>query len=56
MTYVIGRSHKLVKQNRTLLDNITYISLEPSTPSYSYDKLNENTYITSKKSLNVDFF
>ena len=33
------------------LENTTYPYLEPSTPSYSYDKFNENTDITSKKAL-----
>ena len=54
MTYGIGRAHKLEKQNRKLLYNTTDISSEPSTPSCHYDKLNENTDITSKKALNSE--
>ena len=38
------KNHK----NRERLDNTTVPSSAPSTPSYSYDKLNENTGITSK--------
>ena len=34
---------------RKKIDNTTDTSLAPSTPSYSYNKLNENTDITSKK-------
>ena len=33
------------------LENNTYPYLAPSTPSYSYDKFNENTGTTSKKSI-----
>ena len=51
MAYGIGRAHKLRKQNREQLDNTTDTS---SAPSYSYDKLNENTDITSKKILNAE--
>ena len=47
MAYRIDRAQKLGKQNRNRLDNVTDTSSEPSTPSYSYDKLNENTDITS---------
>ena len=46
MAYVVGRAHKPRKQNRKRLDNTTDPSSAPSTPSYSYDKLNENTDIT----------
>ena len=49
MAYGIGRDHKLGKNNINQLDNTTYPSSAPSTPSYSYEKLNENTDITSKK-------
>ena len=49
MAYGIGRAYKLGKQNRKRLDNATDPSSEPSTPSYSYNKFNENTDITSKK-------
>ena len=31
------------------LENTTDTSSEPSTPSYGYDKLNENTDIASKQ-------
>ena len=48
MAYGIGWAQQL-KKNRKRLDNTTDISPEPSTPSYSYDKLNENTDITSLK-------
>ena len=41
-------------ENRKWLDNTTNNSSAPSTPSYSYGWLNENTYITSKKSLTVE--
>ena len=50
MAYGIGRGHRIGKQNRKQLDNINDPSLESSTSSYSYDKLNENTDITTKKS------
>ena len=53
MAYGIGPAHKLGK-NRKRLDNTTDTSSEPSTPSYSYNKLNENTYITSKKALTTE--
>ena len=43
MTYGIGRACKLRKQNRKRLHNTTDPYSEPSTPSYSYDRLNENT-------------
>ena len=51
MAYGIDQDHKLGKQNRNWLDNTTDTSSAPSTPSYSYDKLKENTDITSKKAL-----
>ena len=51
MAYEIGRVQKLIKQNRKRIYNTTDPFSEPSTPSYSYDKLNENTDITSNKSL-----
>ena len=54
MAYVIGRAHKLVKQNIKLLYNTTDTSSEYSTPSYSYYKFNENTDITSKRSLTTE--
>ena len=49
MAYEIGRAHKLGKQNRKRFDNTTDPPSAPSTLLYSYDKLNENTDITSKK-------
>ena len=49
MAYEIGRFHKIGKLNRKILDNTTEPSSAPSTHSYSYYKLNENTDITSKK-------
>ena len=54
MAYGIVRAHKLCKQDRNWLDNTTYTSSAPSTPSHSYEKLNENTDITSKKSLTAE--
>ena len=54
MYYGIGRDHKLGKKNRKQLDNTTDPSSEPPTPSFSDSKLNENTHITSKKSLNSE--
>ena len=48
MAYGIGQAQKTGKQNRKKLDNTTDTSSAPSTPSYSYDKLNGNTDITSK--------
>ena len=53
MAYGILRSHKLNK-NRNRLDNTTDTYSEPSTASYSYNKLNENTDITSKKASNSE--
>ena len=52
--YVIGRYQKHGKQKRKLLENTTDHSSAPSTPSNSYKKLNENTDITSKKSLTAE--
>ena len=54
MSYGIGRDRELRKQNRKKLENTTDPYLAPSNPSYSYDKLNENTDITSKKSLTAE--
>ena len=51
MVYGIVRDHKLRNQNRNQLDNTTDTSSAPSTPLYSYEKLNGNTDITSKKAL-----
>ena len=51
MAYENGRARKLGKQNRKQLDRATDPSSAPSTPLYSYDKLNENSDITSKKAL-----
>ena len=51
MAYGIVWAHKLVNQNRKWLDNTTDPSSAPSTPSYSYNKLNEYTDITSKKNI-----
>ena len=48
MTYGIGRAHKLGKQNIKRIYNTNDPHSAPSTASYSYDKLNENTDITSK--------
>ena len=42
MAYEIGQAHKPGKQDRKRLDNTTDHSSEPSTPSYSYSRLNEN--------------
>ena len=53
MAYGIGQARKLGKQNRKIIYNTSHTSSEPSIPSYSYDKLNENTNITSKKSFNA---
>ena len=52
MAYGIDWDNKLVGKKR--LDNTTDHSPVPSNPSYSYDKLNENTDITSKKALNAE--
>ena len=49
MAYVIGQDHKPIKQNRKRLENTTDNSSAPSLQSYSYDEVNENTDITSKK-------
>ena len=49
MEYGIGQAHKLVKQKRKQLDKTTDNYSASSTPSYSYDKLNGNTQITSNK-------
>ena len=54
MTYWIFQGQKLGKQNKKRLDNTTNTSLAPSTPSNSNEKMNENTDITSKKSLNEE--
>ena len=51
MAYRIGRARKLRKPNIKRLENTTHPSSAPSTPSYSYEKLNVNTDITSKKVL-----
>ena len=51
MAYGIGRAHKLVKQNINRLYNTIYPSSAASTLSYIYNKLNENTDITSTKLL-----
>ena len=50
MAYRIGRVRKLGK-NRKQLDNTTDPSSAPPASSYSYDELNGNTNITSKKAL-----
>ena len=52
MYYVIVRYHKPIEQNRKKLDNTTDNYSAHSNTSYSYDKLNENTDINSKKSIN----
>ena len=54
MAYRIGRYHKIRKKNKRVLYNTPNTSSTPSTPSYSYNKLNENTDITSKKSLTTE--
>ena len=54
MDYGIGRSYKLIKKHRKRLDNTLGNAPADSTPSYSYGKLNENTDITSKKSLTAE--
>ena len=48
MAYGIDQAHKIRKQNRKIIDSTTDPYSEPSTSSYSYNKLNENTDITSK--------
>ena len=48
MAYGIGQYQKRGKKNRKRLENTKDPSLEPSTPSYSYKKLNEKTDIISK--------
>ena len=56
MAYGIFRAHKLDKQNRKWLDNITNCSSSPQTPSYSYEKFSKNTDITIKISLTVETY
>ena len=56
MAYGIGLDQKTGKQNRKRIDNTTNTSSAPSTPSYSYDKLNENIYITIKKPLTAETY
>ena len=48
MACVIGKAHKLLKQNRKQFDNITDPYSATSTPSYSCYKLNEYTDIANK--------
>ena len=43
MAYGIGKDHKLRKQNRKIPDNNTDTYSAHLTPSYIYDRLNENT-------------
>ena len=54
MAYAIGQARKLGKQNIKQLENTTDASSAESILSYSYDKLNENNGITSKKSLTTE--
>ena len=54
MAYGIDRAQKLAKLNKKILDNTTDPSSAPPIHSYSYDKLNENTDITSKKVLTAE--
>ena len=54
MAYEIDQYHKIRKQYRKRLDNTIDPSSSSSKPSYSFYKLNENTDITSKKSLTAE--
>ena len=54
MEYGIGRAQKLGKINRKWLGNTIDTYSSTTTPLYGYDKLNENTDITSKTSLTAD--
>ena len=54
MAYGIGQARKLGKHKKKLIYNTTDPSSAPSTTSYSYDELNENTDITSKKLLSAE--
>ena len=54
MDYGIGLAHKIGNIYVKWLNNTTDTSSAPSTPSYIYDKLNENTDINSKKSLTAE--
>ena len=54
MAYGIVWAHKLGKQNRKQLDNTTDNYSSPSNTSYSYDKFNKNTDVTSKKALTTE--
>ena len=54
MAYGIFWAHNIRKKNRKRLDNTTDTSSAPLAPSYIYGKLNENTEITSKKSLTAE--
>ena len=54
MAHAIGRAQKLGKQNKKRLDNTTNNFSSPSNPSYSYNKLNENTNVTTAKKLTID--
>ena len=49
MAYGIGQAQKFGEQSRKIIDNNADTYSTPSTSSYSYGKLNENTDITSKK-------
>ena len=51
MTYGIGLANKLGRENRKRLENPTDTPSEPSTPSYSYYKLNENTSETQYRTI-----
>ena len=43
MDYGTGRYQKIIKQNRKKLNYTIYPSSASSTPSYSYNRSNENT-------------
>ena len=53
MAYKIGQAQKLVKKKK-LPDITTDTYSAPSNPSNSHEKLNKNTDIKSKKSINAD--
>ena len=51
MAYGIGGAHKLEKLNIKRLNNTNKSFSAPSTPSYSYNKLNEYADISNEESL-----
>ena len=54
MTYGIVQYRKVGRQNRKRLDNTIYTSSATSILSYIYDKLNEYTDVTTKKSFTAE--